>query len=101
MIMRISLFAGDEQKLFTLFPIPLKSNTLFVERNKDSKDCMKITQVELRNLIGKRLQSIPFSADLMKVSFDNMDEYPNGIYVVLAFDSYGKIIETSKFIINK
>ena len=93
--------ATDEPKLFSLFPIPLKTNTLYVERNKDAKDCMKIVKVELRNLIGKRMQSIPFDANEMKVAVIEMDNYPNGIYVILAFDSYGKIIESAKFVINK
>ncbi len=97
----LGCFAADEPKLFSLFPIPLKSNTLFVERNKDAKDCMKIVNVELRNLIGKCIQAIPFDASEMKTAFVEMDSYPNGIYIVLAKDAYGKIIESAKFVINR
>ncbi|HMN32619.1 MAG: hypothetical protein IT215_01180 [Chitinophagaceae bacterium] len=100
-LVSLGCFATDEPKLFSLFPIPLKSNYLFVERNKDAIDCMKIVNVELRNLIGKCIQVVPFDPNEMKTVFVEMDSYPNGIYIVLAKDVYGKIIESAKFVINR
>lgn len=94
-------FAGEDNKLFSLYPVPLKSSKLSVKRNADNADNAKIATVELRNLIGKKLQSREFDKNTEEVVFEDMDAYPNGIYVVLAIDAYGKIIETAKFIINK
>lgn len=94
----LSLLAGDENKIFSLYPVPLKTSKLTVKRNIFNND---FTTVELRNLIGKKLQEKEFPKGAEEVSFEDMDTYPNGVYVVLAKDSYGKIIESAKFIINK
>lgn len=93
--------AGDDAKMFSLYPVPLKSSKLSVKRNTDNAENSKIAKVELRNLIGKKLQSHDFDKNTVEVIFEDMDSYPNGIYVVLALDGYGKIIETAKFLINK
>jgi len=85
-------YAGDDNKMFSLYR---------VKRNTDNAENGKIATVELRNLIGKKLQSHEFDKNTEEVIFEDMDSYPNGIYVVIAIDSYGKIIETAKFIINK
>lgn len=90
--------AGDDNKLFSIFPVPLKSSKLTVKRLINNPDFVK---VELRNLIGKKLQEKEFSKGAEEVVLEEMDTYPNGIYVILAVDSYGKIIETAKFIINR
>lgn len=94
-------YAGDDNKMFSLYPVPLKTSKLSVKRNTDNAENGKIATVELRNLIGKKLQSHEFDKNTQEVVFEDMDSYPNGIYVVLAIDGYGKIIETAKFIINK
>jgi hypothetical protein len=94
-------YAGEDTKMFSLYPVPLKSSKLSVKRNTDHADNGKIATVELRNLIGKKLQSHEFDKNTEEVIFEDMDSYPNGIYVILAIDGYGKIIETAKFIINK
>ena len=100
-ITQLVAFAGDDNKVFSLYPVPLKTSKLSVKLNTDNADHAKIAKVELRNLIGKKLQSHDFDKNTEEVIFEDMDTYPNGIYVVLAIDAYGKIIETAKFIINK
>ena len=94
-------FGGEDSKMFSLYPVPVKTSKLSVKRNTDNAENGKIATVELRNLIGKKLQSHEFEKNTEEVIFEDMDSYPNGIYVVIAIDSYGKIIETAKFIINK
>lgn len=94
----LNLQAGDEGKLISLFPVPLKGNVLTVRLNAPNS---AVSGVELRNLIGKKLQEREFPKGNSEIVFDNMDTYPNGVYVVLAKDSYGKIVEIAKFIINR
>jgi hypothetical protein len=101
LLTQIFAFAGDEVKMFSLYPVPLKTSRLSVKRNAQNAENSKIAKVELRNLIGKKLQSHDFENNTEEVVFEDMDSYPNGIYVVIALDAYGKIIETAKFIINK
>ena len=90
--------SGDDNKMISLFPVPLKGSRLTVKLNVSNS---LISAVELRNLIGKKLQEKAFSKGENEVVLEDMDTYPNGVYVVLAKDSYGKIVEISKFIINK
>lgn len=94
----VSAGNGDDTKMISLFPVPLKGSRLSVKLNVPNST---ISAVELRNLIGKKLQEKPFPKGENEVVLEDMDTYPNGVYVVLAKDSYGKIVEISKFIINK
>ena len=90
--------SGEDSKMISLFPVPLKGSRLSVKINVPNST---ISGVELRNLIGKKLQEKSFSKGSDEVVLEDMDTYPNGVYVILAKDPYGKIIEISKFIINK
>lgn len=100
LLLHFSVFAGngDDTKMISLFPVPLKGSRLSVKLNVPNS---AISAVELRNLIGKKLQEKAFPVGENEVVLEDMDTYPNGVYVVLAKDSYGKIVEISKFIINK
>jgi hypothetical protein len=51
-------------------------------------------------LVGKKLQEKTMIGG-KNIIFQDMDIYPNGLYVIIAKDVNGKILETSKFIINK
>jgi hypothetical protein len=92
------LAAGDDIKLFSLYPVPLKQNRLFVKLNYNTPT---VSKVEVRNLLGKKIQEkqFPFGSD--EIFFDEMDTNPDGVYIVLAKDTDGKVLEISKFIINK
>jgi hypothetical protein len=99
LFMSVSVIAGnDDGKLFYLYPVPLKGNILSVKLNTASAN---ITSIELRNLVGRKLNEKFFAKGSDELMFDDMDSYPNGVYVVIAKDSYGKIVEIAKFIINK
>ena len=95
--LQISFAVGEENRLFTLFPVPLTSNTLTVSATSIYTN---IGTIELRNLVGKKLQEKTMVGG-KNVVFQDMDVYPNGLYVIIAKDVNGKILETSKFIINK
>ncbi len=92
------LRAGDENRLISLYPVPLKGSILSVRLNAPNS---AVAGAELRNLIGKKLQEKNFPKGGNELVFEEMDTYPNGIYVVLAKDAYGKIVEIAKFTINR
>lgn len=93
-----ALAGGDDVKLFSLYPVPLKTSVLNVQINfRDAG----VASVELRNLIGKKIQEKQLPSGVNLVSFENMDMNPNGIYIVLAKNANGKVLEISKFILNK
>ncbi len=90
--------AGDDVKLFSLYPVPLKSSRLSVQMNVSGSG---VSSIEVRNLIGKKIQEKKFPSGADIISFDDMDVHPNGLYMVLAKDANGKVLEISKFTINK
>lgn len=92
-----SVVKADEGKLFSLYPVPLISNTLTVKVNNSST----IATFELRTLIGKKLQEKKYNGTESEVVFNDMSQYYSGIYVVVAKDLNGKIVETMKFTINR
>lgn len=93
----LAVFASDG-KLFSLFPIPLKSSVLKIRFNKYLSAPFS---VELRNVIGRKLFDKSFQAGVDEVSINDMDTYPNGLYVVLVKDAQGKVLESSKFMIER
>ncbi len=95
----ISAYAmADEGKSVVLSPVPLTGSSLTV---KVINPNVRIERVELRNLIGKKLQEKIFPSGSTQVIMEDMDSYPSGVYMVLSKDSYGKVVEINKFIINK
>lgn len=93
-----ALGAGDENRLVSLYPVPLKGSVLSVRLNAPNS---AVAGAELRNLIGRKLQEKNFPKGNNELVFEDMDTYPGGIYVVLVKDAFGKIVEIAKFTINR
>lgn len=93
-----TLAGNDAPKLISLSPVPITGSRLTVKLTSANSP---VNSIELRNLIGRKLQEKKFSPGEEEMYFDELGTYPNGVYVVLVKDVSGKIIETTKFIINK
>ena len=88
---------GNSAKV-ELYPVPLRQNKLSVRMA--SSIAQKARTLELRNFIGKKLRTI--QCDGKKIlEFDDMRQFPEGIYVVLVKGKNGKIESTAKFMISK
>jgi hypothetical protein len=59
-----------------------------------------ITKIEIANLIGRSVREKKYDNTDDKVSISEINDLPNGIYIVLAKDKNGKILDSSKFILN-
>jgi len=92
----LQLLAKDDDKLFSLWPVPLTSDVLTVKISSHTT----IATFEIRNLVGKKLQEKKYSGE-DELVFTDMSLYYNGIYVVVARDAKGKIVETLKFTISR
>jgi hypothetical protein len=91
-------FAGsDEAKLMSLFPVPLKGSRLTVRINYGGSG---VARIEIRNLIGKKIQEQPIADGSGEAIFEGIDNNPNGVYMVVAKNGNGKVLEISKFILN-
>jgi hypothetical protein len=90
--------ASDDVRLFSLYPVPLKSSRIYVRLQQSNTG---ISTVEIRSLIGKKIQSKQLRIGEVEIAFDDMDANPNGVYVVVAKDANGKVLEINKFVLNK
>jgi hypothetical protein len=88
----------NEDPLMSLSPVPLNKSILKVNILKPG---IIVSRIELRNLIGRELQNKKIPVGDKSIEFTEMESYPNGMYVIIAKDERGKIIETSKFLINR
>lgn len=93
-----SLLAAEDIKLLSLYPVPLKSSTLSVKINLTGSG---ITKLELRNLIGKKIEEKEVFPSTEEVYFYGVDTNPDGVYIIIARNANGKVLEISKFILNK
>ncbi len=98
LFLTVRVQAGDDVKLISLYPVPLKTSTLFVKLNQTGSG---INRIELRNLIGKKMQEKSVLSGTDEIYFDDLLAYPNGVYVVIAKNNDGKVLEISKFILNR
>ncbi len=89
---------ADDIKNITLSPVPLSGNVLKVKINNPG---LAIAICELRNLVGTRLQRKAIPAGSDELYFTDMTQYPPGVYMVAALDAYGKVVDISKFMINR
>ncbi|MBP6455515.1 MAG: T9SS type A sorting domain-containing protein [Chitinophagaceae bacterium] len=89
---------SDDKRPFKIYPVPC-------DRNEMTAEVMQVTSgiasFELRNLIGRRLQLKTILNGDDKVVFLNMLDYPEGIYVIIAKNAEGKLVATTKFIIER
>lgn len=97
-IFSFQAFAAGEESLLFLSPVPLTKSLLTVKIVKPS---IQVNTLELRNLIGRELQrkTLPLGGEF--IQFTDMESYPNGLYVIIAKDANGKILESTKFVISR
>jgi hypothetical protein len=60
----------------------------------------QITKIEIANLIGRSVRSKPYNNVDDKITMSDLSDLPNGIYLVLAKDKDGKIVDSSKFVLT-
>ncbi|MBK7762309.1 MAG: T9SS type A sorting domain-containing protein [Bacteroidetes bacterium] len=96
--MTSKVLIADDIKLLSLYPVPLKTSTLSVKLNLSGTG---ITKLELRNLIGKKIEEKEVFPSTEEVYFYGVDTNPEGVYIIIARNANGKVLEISKFILNK
>lgn len=101
-------FAQEKNKNFqntksafemVIYPIPAKTE-LNVRMNPALLKASK--EVVIVNIIGREIvhQEVNSDHQYNDVKFYNLQQLPNGIYMIIAKDEYGKIIHTSKVFIE-
>jgi len=89
----------NQDRTITVYPIP--ANTSVNVRLSASLKS-DVEKVEIINLIGRKLtEQTIIDKSTTDITFNNMSEMPQGIYMVVARDKGGKIIQSAKMIINR
>lgn len=89
----------NQEKTLTIYPVPV-TTTVHIRISQALRP--DIEKLEIYSLIGRKLteQSI-IDPNTTDISFTNLNQYPSGIYMVIARDKYGKIVKSAKMVIDK
>lgn len=89
----------NQEKTLTVYPVPVKT-TVHIRISPALRP--EIDKLEIISLIGRKIteQSI-IDPNTTDVSFNNLNQYPSGIYMIIARNKYGKIVKSAKMVIDK
>lgn len=89
----------NQDKTITVFPIPA-NNVVNVRLSSSLRN--DVDKVEIINLIGRKLtEQTIIDRNTTDITFNNLGDMPQGIYMVVARDKSGKIIQSAKMVINR
>lgn len=89
----------NQDRTITVYPMPVK-NVAHIRLSTALR--LEVDKIEIINLIGRKItEQTLIDKSTTEISFANLDQYPQGIYMVVARDKFGKIIQSAKLIINK
>lgn len=89
----------NEEKTLTIYPMPV-INVAHIKLSPALRT--DVSSLEIINLIGRKItEQTIIGKNTTDISFTNLNELPEGIYMVIARDKYGKIIQSAKMILNK
>jgi hypothetical protein len=89
----------NQDKTITVFPIPA-NNIVNIRLSSSLRN--DVDKVEIINLIGRKLtEQTIIDKNTTDITFNNLGDMPQGIYMVVARDKSGKIIQSAKMVINR
>lgn len=90
---------SNQDKTITVFPLPANTS---VNVRLSSSLRTEVEKVEIVNLIGRKLtEQTIIDKNTTDITFNNLSEMPQGIYMVVARDHSGKIVQSAKLVINR
>jgi hypothetical protein len=89
----------NQDRTLTVYPIPANNR---VNVRLSSALRQEVDKVEIVNLIGRKLtEQVIIDNNTTEITFNDLGDFPEGIYMVMARDKSGKIIQSSKLVINR
>jgi hypothetical protein len=89
----------NQDKTITVYPIPANTN---VNVRLSASLRNEVEKVEIINLIGRKLaEQTIIDRSTTDITFNNVSEMPQGIYMVVARDRGGKIVQSAKMVVNR
>jgi hypothetical protein len=92
------IFSNESVQLMT-YPNPVTSK-LVIKISNNNK--YAIHKIEIVNVIGKKIREQQLlDKSTNELYFNDLADVPQGIYLVIARDENGKVIQSNKFMIEK
>lgn len=89
----------NQDKTITVYPIPANTS---VNVRLSASLRNEVDKVEIISLIGRKLtEQTIIDRNTTDITFNNLNDVPQGIYMVVARDKGGKIIQSAKMVINR
>lgn len=90
---------NTEYSRLTLYPIPA-DNKVTIKLNSTLRE--QVGQLQIVNVIGRivKEQTI-INKNTAEVTFNDLSDLPQGIYMIIARDNYGKILQSTRLIISR
>ena len=97
---------GNEKQLITnldrtltVYPIPANDR---VTIRISSGLINNVDKIEIVSLIGRKIaEQTIIDNNATEITFNGLDDFPPGVYMVLARDKSGRIVQSSKMVINR
>ncbi len=92
-----SVFVSQDNSL-TVYPMPA-TTTAYIRIAAGLRN--DVDQIEIVNVVGRKVTAQKIvDKGTTEVVFNNLGNLPKGIYVVVARDQYGKILQSAKLLLN-
>lgn len=90
---------SNTDKTITIYPIPA-NNKVYVRLSSALSG--EVEKVQIVNLIGRKLtEQTIIDRSVSDIAFTDIGEYPQGVYMIVARDKFGKIVQSAKMVINR
>lgn len=89
----------NQDRTLTVYPIPA-NNRVNVRISTGLR--ADVDKIEIVNLIGRKVsEQTIIDSNTTEIAFNDLGNFAEGIYMVVARDKSGKIIQSSKMVINR
>ena len=88
----------NQEKTISVYPVPART-TAHIRLSPALKQ--DVDKIEIINLIGKKItEQTIIDKNASEIIFSNLGELPQGIYMIITRDKYGKILLSAKMMID-
>ena len=89
----------NQDRTLTVYPIPA-NNKVSVRISSSLRN--DVDKIGIFNLIGRKItEQTIIDSNTTEISFNDLEDVAPGIYMVIARDKSGKIIQSAKMVINR
>lgn len=89
----------NTEKYITIFPMPV-DHTVRIRLSPALQN--EVSRVEIVNIIGRTVveQNI-IDKNTIDLTFNNLSQLPQGVYMIVTKDKFGKVVQSAKMIISR